>query len=191
MSTQAQTLPNNVDPETLNEGLIKFGWIKGVLMRCLLNIWGVMLFLRLSWVVGQAGIMQGLILISITTCVTTITALSMSAISTNGIIKGGGTYFMISRSLGPEFGGSIGLIFSLANAVAVAMYIVGFCESLLDLLWNSFQIQIFDGGVQDTRIIGSITVVILLIIVVIGMEWEAKVINERSIEKLSLMEKYL
>lgn len=166
-------------------------------MRCLLNIWGVMLFLRLSWVVGQAGkiekkrflmkfkqikfkfflkgIMQGLLLICITTCVTTITALSMSAISTNGIIKGGGTYFMISRSLGPEFGGSIGLIFSLANAVAVAMYIVGFCESLLDLLKNTFDVWIIDGAVQDTRIIGSITVVILLIIVVIGMEWEAKV----------------
>jgi solute carrier family 12 (sodium/potassium/chloride transporter), member 2 len=184
-----------MDPEGLTEGQIKFGWIKGVLMRCLLNIWGVMLFLRLSWVVGQAGkqiesqikifmlfhvyptlpgILQGLLLISITTCVTTITALSMSAISTNGIIKGGGTYFMISRSLGPEFGGSIGLIFSLANAVAVAMYIVGFCESLLDLL-NSFGMKIIDGEIQDVRIIGSITVVILLIIVVIGMEWEAKV----------------
>lgn len=124
------------------------------------------------------GIWQGLVLISITTCVTSITALSMSAISTNGIIRGGGTYFMISRSLGPEFGGSIGLIFSLANAVAVAMYIVGFCESLLNLLWNSFGIQIIDGAVQDTRIIGSITVVILLIIVVIGMEWEAKVKNK-------------
>jgi solute carrier family 12 sodium/potassium/chloride transporter 2 len=44
-----------MDPENLTEGLVKFGWIKGVLMRCLLNIWGVMLFLRLSWVVGQAG----------------------------------------------------------------------------------------------------------------------------------------
>lgn len=81
---------------------------------------------------------------------------------------------MISRSLGPEFGGSIGLIFSLANAVAVAMYVVGFCESLLDLL-TSFGLSIVDGGIQDVRIIGSITVVILLLIVVIGMEWEAKV----------------
>lgn len=48
-------MPSNMDPEGLTEGLVKFGWIKGVLMRCLLNIWGVMLFLRLSWVVGQAG----------------------------------------------------------------------------------------------------------------------------------------
>ncbi|XP_058454555.1 bumetanide-sensitive sodium-(potassium)-chloride cotransporter isoform X2 [Malaya genurostris] len=155
------------------EGSIKFGWIKGVLMRCLLNIWGVMLFLRLSWVVGQAGIVQGVLLILITTVVTTITALSMSAISTNGVIKGGGTYYMISRSLGPEFGGSIGLIFSLANAVACAMYVVGFCESITDLL-ASFGVQIIDGDVQDIRIIGCITIVILLGIVVIGMEWEAK-----------------
>lgn len=81
---------------------------------------------------------------------------------------------MISRSLGPEFGGSIGLIFSLANAVACAMYVVGFCESMLDLL-TSFGLEIVDGGIQDVRIIGSITIVILLLIVVIGMEWEAKV----------------
>lgn len=155
------------------KGQFKLGWLQGVLMRCLLNIWGVMLFLRLSWVVGQAGIGQGIFLILTTTAVTTITALSMSAISTNGVIKGGGTYYMISRSLGPEFGGSIGLIFSLANAVACAMYVVGFCESMQDLL-SSFGASILDGGVHDVRIIGSITILLLLGIVVIGMEWEAK-----------------
>lgn len=82
---------------------------------------------------------------------------------------------MISRSLGPEFGGSIGLIFSLANAVACAMYVVGFCESLNSLL-ASFGLTIIDGGVQNVRLFGSITIVILLVIVVVGMEWEAKVI---------------
>jgi solute carrier family 12 sodium/potassium/chloride transporter 2 len=87
----------------------------------------------------------------------------------------GGTYYMISRSLGPEFGGSIGLIFSLANAVACAMYVVGFCESLADLL-TSYDLQIVDGGINDMRIMGSITVMALLCIVVVGMEWEAKVI---------------
>ncbi|XP_018323226.1 bumetanide-sensitive sodium-(potassium)-chloride cotransporter isoform X2 [Agrilus planipennis] len=163
---------------TTNEskGQIKFGWIQGVLIRCLLNIWGVMLFLRLSWVVGQAGIVQATALILLTSCVTTITALSMSAISTNGLIKGGGTYYMISRSLGPEFGGSIGLIFSLANAVACAMYVVGFCESMGDLL-DSFHVKLVDGGVQDIRIIGCVTIIVLLIIVVVGMEWEAKAQN--------------
>ncbi|KAK7083972.1 hypothetical protein SK128_027921, partial [Halocaridina rubra] len=105
--------------------------------------------------------------------VTTITALSMSAISTNGQIKGGGTYYMISRSLGPEFGGAIGLIFSLANAIAAAMYIVGFCESLNDLL-RSLGTRIFDNGLNDIRIIGSITIVVLFAICIIGMEWEAR-----------------
>lgn len=81
---------------------------------------------------------------------------------------------MISRSLGPEFGGSIGLIFSLANAVACAMYVVGFCESMNSLL-ASFGLYIVDGGIQDVRIIGTITIFILLVIVVVGMEWEAKV----------------
>jgi solute carrier family 12 sodium/potassium/chloride transporter 2 len=83
---------------------------------------------------------------------------------------------MISRSLGPEFGGSIGLIFSLANAVACAMYVVGFCESMLDLL-KSNDLQIVDGGINDMRIMGSITVMFLLCIVVVGMEWESKVIT--------------
>ncbi|XP_064077807.1 LOW QUALITY PROTEIN: bumetanide-sensitive sodium-(potassium)-chloride cotransporter-like [Macrobrachium nipponense] len=151
----------------------KFGWIKGVFVRCLLNIWGVILFLRLSWVTGQAGILQGLAIVTCGNVVTTISALSMSAISTNGQIKGGGTYYMISRSLGPEFGGAIGLIFSLANAIAASMYIVGFCESMNDLL-ATFEVQIFDGGVNDVRLVGSITLVVLTAICIIGMEWEAR-----------------
>ncbi|KAJ9588119.1 hypothetical protein L9F63_018510, partial [Diploptera punctata] len=172
-STQRPSSPPGGGVASEAEGIVKFGWIKGVLVRNLLNIWGVMLFLRLSWVVGQAGIGQGLLLITATSVVTSITALSMSAISTNGVIKGGGTYYMISRSLGPEFGGSIGLIFSLANAVACAMYVVGFCESMSDLL-KTFSVSIVDGGLNDMRIMGSITIMVLLGIVVVGMEWEAK-----------------
>lgn len=51
-----------------------------------------------------------------------------------GVPASGGTYFLISRSLGPELGGSIGLIFAFANAVAVAMHTVGFAETVRDLL---------------------------------------------------------
>lgn len=80
---------------------------------------------------------------------------------------------MISRSLGPEFGGSIGLIFSLANAVACAMYVVGFCESMNDL-FKSLGFQIVDGALQDIRIVGVVTIIILTVIVVVGLDWEAK-----------------
>lgn len=154
-------------------GGLKFGWIQGVFIRCLLNIWGVMLFLRLSWVVAEAGIGQAILIILLATAVTSLTALSMSAISTNGQIKGGGTYYMISRSLGPEFGAAIGIIFALANAVAVSLHTVGFCEALNDML-EELGVQIVDGDLNDIRIVGSVTLIVLAMIVGIGMEWEAK-----------------
>lgn len=154
-------------------GAVKLGWIEGVMIRCLLNIWGVMLFLRLSWVVGQAGIGLGCLVVLLATTVTVLTSLSMSAICTNGEVKGGGTYYMISRSLGPEFGGAIGLIFSLANAVAVAMYVVGFAETLVQLLGAS-NLLIVDGGMNDVRIIGCLTVLFLSCIAMIGTAWESK-----------------
>ncbi|XP_040977390.1 solute carrier family 12 member 2-like isoform X4 [Aquila chrysaetos chrysaetos] len=117
-----------------SKGIVKFGWIKGVLVRCMLNIWGVMLFIRLSWIVGQAGIGLSVVVIAVAAVVTTFTGLSTSAIATNGFVRGGGAYYLISRSLGPEFGGAIGLIFAFANAVAVAMYVVGFAETVVELL---------------------------------------------------------
>uniref|UniRef100_A0A8C2UBC2 Solute carrier family 12 member 1 n=1 Tax=Coturnix japonica TaxID=93934 RepID=A0A8C2UBC2_COTJA len=158
--------------EEKKTGLVKFGWVKGVLVRCMLNIWGVMLFIRLSWIVGQAGIGLGVIIILLATMVTSITGLSTSAIATNGFVRGGGAYYLISRSLGPEFGGSIGLIFAFANAVAVAMYVVGFAETVVELLKESDSIMVDESN--DIRIIGTITVVCLLGISVAGMEWEAK-----------------
>uniref|UniRef100_A0A8C5Q2X3 Solute carrier family 12 member 1 n=1 Tax=Leptobrachium leishanense TaxID=445787 RepID=A0A8C5Q2X3_9ANUR len=160
------------EKEEAKGGFVKFGWIKGVLVRCMLNIWGVMLFIRLSWIVGQAGIGLGVIIIILATMVTSITGLSTSAIATNGFVRGGGAYYLISRSLGPEFGGSIGLIFAFANAVAVAMYVVGFSETVVDLLKVNDAVMVDE--VNDIRIIGAITVVLLLGISVAGMEWEAK-----------------
>ncbi|XP_078458000.1 solute carrier family 12 member 3-like isoform X2 [Lampetra planeri] len=152
--------------------LIRFGWVKGVMIRCMLNIWGVILYLRLPWITAQAGIALTWLIILMSVTVTSITGLSISAISTNGKVKSGGTYFLISRSLGPELGGSIGLIFAFANAVAVAMHTVGFAETVRDLLIETGSTMV--DPTNDIRIIGVITVTILLGISLAGMEWEAK-----------------
>ncbi|KAM9374244.1 solute carrier family 12 member 3 [Phaethornis superciliosus] len=151
---------------------VRFGWVKGVMIRCMLNIWGVILYLRLPWITAQAGIALTWLIILMSVTVTTITGLSISAISTNGKVKSGGTYFLISRSLGPELGGSIGLIFAFANAVAVAMHTVGFAETVRDLL-QEHNTLIVD-PTNDIRIIGVVTVTVLLGISLAGMEWEAK-----------------
>ncbi|XP_006908835.1 solute carrier family 12 member 3 isoform X1 [Pteropus alecto] len=151
---------------------VRFGWVKGVMIRCMLNIWGVILYLRLPWITAQAGIVLTWIIILLSVMVTSITGLSISAISTNGKVKSGGTYFLISRSLGPELGGSIGLIFAFANAVGVAMHTVGFAETVRDLL-QEYGSPIVD-PVNDIRIVGVVTVTMLLAISLAGMEWEAK-----------------
>ena len=109
----------------------KLGLVMGALIPTILSIFGVMLFLRMGWVVGQAGLIEGLGIIVASTIIVTLTTLSLSAISTNGTIRGGGVYYMISRALGPEFGGAIGLIFWLANVSATAVAILGLSDSLI------------------------------------------------------------
>ncbi|RXN35832.1 solute carrier family 12 member 3 [Labeo rohita] len=138
----------------------------------MLNIWGVILYLRLPWITSQAGIGLTWIIILVSSSITGITGLSTSAIATNGKVKGGGTYFLISRSLGPELGGSIGLIFAFANAVAVAMHTVGFAETVQALMQET-DVSMVD-KLNDIRIIGVITVTCLLAISMAGMEWESK-----------------
>jgi len=71
---------------------IKLGWIEGVLVPCLLSIWGVMLFLRIPWIVAQAGIFSSVVIIIISLIIITITTFSLSAICSNGRVKGGVFY---------------------------------------------------------------------------------------------------
>jgi len=105
------------------------GTLLGVIFPCTANILGVLLFLRLPWIVGKAGILQGFLLVLVCCACTFITSLSLSAIATNGKILGGGSYYLISRSLGPAVGAGVGLCFYMANSIGAAMYLMGTVEA--------------------------------------------------------------
>ncbi|KAL9314509.1 hypothetical protein ACSQ67_019961 [Phaseolus vulgaris] len=95
---------------------------------------------RVLVIVGMAGIGETLLLVSLCGTCTFLTSISLSAIATNGAMKGGGPYYLIGRALGPEVGVSIGLCFFLGNAVAGALslsvaydssYVLGAVETFL------------------------------------------------------------
>lgn len=111
----------------------RFGTFKGVFLPSILTIFGVIMYLRMGWVVGNAGLAFTIIIVTVSSAITLITALSMSSIATNMKVRGGGAYFMVSRSLGVEAGAAIGLSLFFAKAIGIAFYIVGFAESVHDI----------------------------------------------------------
>lgn len=105
-----------------------FGAFAGVFTPTLLTVLGVIMYLRLGWVVGNAGLLGGLLIIALTNGITLCTGLSLSSIATNTRLGAGGPYAIISKSLGFEIGGSVGVPLYLSQALAVAMYVFGFRE---------------------------------------------------------------
>ncbi len=109
----------------------KFGTFGGVFTPDVLTILGVIMFLRLGWVVGNAGLIGAVVIILLAKSITICTGLSMSSITTNIKIGAGGPYSIISKSLGLEAGGSIGIPFYFSQALSAALYIIGFTEGWL------------------------------------------------------------
>jgi amino acid permease len=124
-------MKENHSKETKSVKELSLGTFTGVFVPNVLTILGVILFLRVGWVVGEVGLMHALSILLIANSVTLLTTLSLSAIATSAKVGRGGAYFMISRSLGLEVGGSIGVPLFFAQAVSVAFYAIGFSESLL------------------------------------------------------------
>lgn len=108
----------------------KLGTFGGVFTPSVLTILGIILFLRLGFVVGSAGLMKALVIIAIANAISVLTSISLSAVATNLKVKGGGDYYLISRTLGVEFGGALGLVLFLAQSVSIAFYCIGFGEAV-------------------------------------------------------------
>ena len=113
-----------------------FGTLAGVFTPTTLTILGVIMYIRQPWVVGNAGVIGALAILLISVAITLTTALSLSSITTNVRIGAGGAFSIISKSLGLEIGGAIGIPFYIAQALAVAMYVFGFREGLVSVLPN-------------------------------------------------------
>jgi amino acid transporter len=104
---------------------------EGVFTPSILTILGVIMYLRFGWVVGNVGLVGSLVIVTLATGITFLTALSIAEIATDRVVRAGGAYYMISRSLGIETGGAVGIPLYFAQALSVALYTIGFAESLV------------------------------------------------------------
>eukprot|EP00069_Balaena_mysticetus_P006502 bmy_05111T0 len=159
----------------------RMGTFIGVYLPCLQNILGVILFLRLTWIVGAAGVLESFLIVSVCCTCTMLTAISMSAIATNGVVPAGGSYYMISRSLGPEFGGAVGLCFYLGTTFAGAMYILGTIEIFLTYISPSAAIVQAEGAggeatalLHNMRVYGTCTLALMVMVVFVGVKYVNK-----------------
>ena len=138
--------------ETNQHKAKKFGTFGGVFTPTLLTILGVIMYLRMGWVVGNAGLLGAWLIILVSFLITLTTALSMSAITTNIRIGAGGAYAIISQALGLEVGGSLGIPRYVSQGLAVTMYIFGFREGWLGIFpdHNAFLVDVVVFGVLLT-----------------------------------------
>ncbi|XP_078461883.1 solute carrier family 12 member 9 [Lampetra planeri] len=165
----AEAAPPRAEPSR------KLNTFFGVVVPTLLSMFSVVLYLRIGFVVGQAGLLESLLMFAVAYVIIGLTVLSVCAISTNGAVQGGGVYFMISRALGPEFGGSIGVMFFLANVCSSAVFLLGLTEAIMD----SFRKRPdFPHGLPDAYIwvvlYASCLLLICLVVVLVGADIYSK-----------------
>lgn len=149
----------------------KFNAFSGVFTPSVLTILGVIMYLRLGWVVGEAGIIYTIIIVLVAHIVSFATGLSISSIATDKKIKTGGIYYILSRSLGLPMGGAIGIALTVGMAFSIALYVVGFLESFLavESIGNFFISLGFNlESINTFRILGSLVLILLTILVFIS-----------------------
>jgi len=128
-----------------------FGTFKGVFTPSILTILGVVMYLRFGWVLGNLGLFLTILVVVISITITFITGLSISAMATNMQVGGGGTYFIISRSLGLEAGSAVSLPLYCAQTLGISFYISGFSESIVAVF-----------PFLSVKLVGVVTLLILM-----------------------------
>jgi amino acid transporter len=146
----------------------KFGAFSGVFTPSILTILGVIMYMRLGWVTGVAGFWGVILIILLAHVISLTTGLSISSIATDKKIEAGGIYYILSRSLGLPIGGSIGITLFIGTALSISMYIVGFTENFLALPVITDFLNIDPLDINTVRIIGTSTLIVLIIIALIS-----------------------
>ena len=143
------------------QGQKKFETFAGVFTPSILTILGVILYMRLGWVVGNAGLIGAIGIIIIAHVIAVTTGLSVSSVATDKKIGAGGIYYVLSRSMGIPIGGSIGIALYVGTAFSIALYLIGFAES-----FNSY----FDFGmsINAIRLTGTIALISLTALALIS-----------------------
>lgn len=111
-------------------GTEKLGTFSGVFVPTCLNVLSILMFLRFGFILGQGGVLGMMGMLIVAYIINLITTFSLSAIASNGTVRGGGAYYLISRSLGPEFGGSIGVVFYLGFVFNTGLNAVGLIDCI-------------------------------------------------------------
>ena len=139
----------------------KFGTFAGVFTPSVLTILGVIMYMRLGWVVGNAGLIGAVVIIIIAHVIAVTTGLSVSSVATDKKIGAGGIYYVLSRSMGIPIGGSIGIALFVGTAFSIALYLIGFAESFNDYFG-------FGTTINDLRLTGTIALFALTALALIS-----------------------
>ncbi|KAK2846853.1 hypothetical protein Q5P01_009852 [Channa striata] len=153
----------------------------GVVIPTLLSMFSVVVFLRIGFVVGQSGLYQAIAMFLVAYFIISMTVLSVCAISTNGALDAGGAYYMISRALGPEFGGSIGIMFFLANVCGSALFVLGLVEAIVatfgvpeDATVAATHYQVLPSGYWWSLLYATAIALLCLLVCLVGAHIYAK-----------------
>ncbi|MEZ4267629.1 MAG: hypothetical protein R3F39_14720 [Myxococcota bacterium] len=139
----------------------KFGTFGGVFTPAILTILGVIMYMRLPWIVGQGGLFAALGIIVVAHLISVTTGLSVSSIATDKRVDAGGSYYIISRSLGLALGGTLGIALFLGLSFSVSLYLIGFAESYLTA--NDYLVT-----PDAIRLTGTIALVIVTVVTFIS-----------------------